>query len=263
MRNREQNCNSSVKEMDNVVPVARVIARLDSLFAKNNLEEAGKLLRYWEEEARRLGDERGLLSIVNEEIGYYRRTGGRELGLLACDEALRLVRSTDQRATVSGATVMLNSATTYKAFGSPKRAIPLYERAEQIYLEKLSPNDFRLAGLYNNYATALVDLRQFERAEKLYDRAIEILIQNGENPGEIAVTHVNKAHLYHQSSGDEERIEQELDEAWIILEDIKKRDGNYAFIASKCAPSYEFFGHFLRAKSLKERAQKIYGGKNL
>ena len=72
----------------------------------------------------------------------------------------------------------------------------------------------------------------FERAEKLYDRAIEILIQNGENPGEIAVTHVNKAHLYHQLSGDEERIEQELEnllpKARILRMDTDTANSKYA-----------------------------------
>jgi exodeoxyribonuclease-3 len=56
-------------------------AKLDELFATNDLCAVGRLLEYWEREARNLGDKRGLIEILNEEIGYFRRTAEKEKAL--------------------------------------------------------------------------------------------------------------------------------------------------------------------------------------
>ena len=45
---------------------------------------------YWEHDARALGDERGLLEVLNEETGYFRRTGEKEKAEKAISEALAL-----------------------------------------------------------------------------------------------------------------------------------------------------------------------------
>lgn len=56
------------------IPVSRVIEKLDGYFAQNDLTEAGKLLTYWRAEAVSLGDRSGELSIVNEQLGFSRRS---------------------------------------------------------------------------------------------------------------------------------------------------------------------------------------------
>ena len=81
-------CQSCSKESYDTIPTSRIIDKLDALFAKNDLIGAGKLLEYWEREARNLCDERGLLEILNEEIGYFRRIGNKDRGLSAVYEAL-------------------------------------------------------------------------------------------------------------------------------------------------------------------------------
>lgn len=50
---------------------------------------------YWEHDARALGDERGLLEVLNEETGYFRRTGEKEKAEKAISEALALTESSD------------------------------------------------------------------------------------------------------------------------------------------------------------------------
>ena len=50
-----------------------------------------------------------------------------------------------------------------------------------------------------------------------------------------------------------------LDEAYGLLnaEDIP-RDGYYAFVCEKCAPAFSYYGYFLAAEELKQRAEEIY-----
>ena len=53
--------------------------------------------------------------------------------------------------------------------------------------------------------------------------------------------------------------EELLDEAEALLNTPSvPRDGYYAFVCEKCAPSFEYYGYFLTAEDLKERSKKIY-----
>ena len=56
----DQNCKGCSKESYRMVPISRVIEKLNELFSKNDLPAVGRLLQYWENEARILNDERGL-----------------------------------------------------------------------------------------------------------------------------------------------------------------------------------------------------------
>ena len=76
------------KESTGSIPIMRIIDKLDALYAKNDMAEAGRVLEYWEKEARALNDRRGLSEILSEEIGYYRSTGDKQKGLRAVDDAL-------------------------------------------------------------------------------------------------------------------------------------------------------------------------------
>ena len=55
------------------IPIGRIINKLDSYYASDNIKGAEELLVYWEEECRKQDDRGGLLTIANEQIGFYRR----------------------------------------------------------------------------------------------------------------------------------------------------------------------------------------------
>lgn len=256
---RDIKCSSCVKEPTGTIPIVRIIEKLDKYFAKNELEKARKLLEDWEAEARLLGDNRGLIEILSEEIGLYRRTGDNVCGIAACDEALMLAQKEHLFETVSGATIILNCATTYKAFGRAREALKYYEQARTVYEKLLPKNDFRLAGLYNNTATAYAELEEYDSAMELYGKAAEIIKACESEVGELAVTYVNMAVLINNSDPFDERACEYMDLAWQCLESEELvRDGNYAFIASKCAPAFEEFGWFIQAAELKRRSEEIY-----
>lgn len=55
------------------VPVGRVLEKLDGYLSRNDYIEAQRLLKYWYDEAVCVGDERGRLTLLNEQVGLYRK----------------------------------------------------------------------------------------------------------------------------------------------------------------------------------------------
>jgi len=241
----------------------RIIDKLDALFAKNDTAEAERVLEYWEGEARALGDKRGLCEILSEEIGFYRTSGDSVKGLRAVDEALTILDCTDVGDSVANATIYLNCATTMKAFGKVNESLPYYAKAREVYERLLPSDDFRLAGFYNNYATAMCELGRFAEGRENYNKAINLLKAKG-GFGELAVSYVNLAQLVYdeaQINGNDcdDEIEELLDKAYDCLNDDKlERDGHYANVCRKCAPAFGFFGYFMQKRELEERAQAIF-----
>ena len=254
---------SCVKEPIGTIPIVRIIDKIDEMFEKDDTQGVKRVLEYWESEAKALHDTRGLLEILSEEIGLYRKLGEKENGLRAVDEALAILCCQGSCSSVGDATIYLNCATTMKAFGKAEDAMQYYQIAKEQYEKSLPKDDYRLAGLYNNYATALCDLKRFDEGEKCYEKAIEILQEKG-GYGELAVSYVNLAHLVYDRANEQnkecdEQIDELLDKAMECLDDAALvRGGNYAFICSKCASAYGFFGRFLDKAELERRAKEIY-----
>lgn len=257
----DNKCSTCVKEKYNKVPVSRILEKLDGLFSTNDLEAAERLLEYWENEAVRICDDRGLLEILNEEIGFYRRVSKKDKALKAVYNAFDIINKFNDPESVSFATVYLNGATTLKAFGRTSEAMPYYMKAKSVYDKKLAPNDYMLAAFYNNISSAYKDLEDFDKCEESCIKAIEILRSNGGYLGEIAVTLINLAHLYYERDPFNERTYEFMDEAFQnLMSDKNEHDGNFAFICSKCYPSFGFFGYFEREAELKSLMEKIYEG---
>ncbi len=242
------------------IPVRRILEKLDALFGKNDQEAAGRLLVYWRDEAVSLRDRRGELSMESELVGFYRKKNDRERGLASVSRALALVDELEQGELASGATVFINCATAYKAFGDPARAMPLYRRAERLYESLLAADDPRLGGLYNNMALALADLEQTDEAEAAYRRALSVMEQIPGGEAESAITYINLSHLY-ESSGNTEAIAHCLKKAEQLLRsDTLPHDGYYAFVLEKCAPSFGYFGAEATYEAMIKEAKAIYEG---
>ena len=227
-------CNK-VKMANRHIPVQRVIEKLDRFFDTNDLAGAKALLEYWQGEAQSVGDASGELSVVNEMLGLYRKTNDTEKGPAAVGRALELLTLTGKTDSVSGATILINAATTKKAFGQPEKAVPLYEKAIEIYKAcGVSEEDLQFAALYNNFATTLVDLERFEKAKELYEKAIAITSRQVESLLDCAVSYMNLAHLYERwQSAESEHIELCLKKAEALLADERiPQNAYYAFVCS-------------------------------
>ena len=254
-------CKGCSKESYDVIPIRRIMERLDQYFEKNDLKGAGDLLSYWEREARNLSDLRGLLEILNEEIGYFRRTSDAEHALGAVSEAFSLIDELELCDEESSATIYLNGATTMKAFGRTNEAMQYYDRAKRIYDAHLAPNDYRLAAFYNNISSAYKDLGDIGRAEEACFSALSVLDGSSIYNGEMAVTHVNLAHIYYESDIFDDRVYEHMETAWMLLSSHDNRhDGAFAFLCSKCYPSFAYFGYIEYENKLKELCKRIYEG---
>ncbi len=252
-------CKKAASEAKSV-PIRRIIEKLDLCFSRNDLSAAQNLLEAWQKEAELLGDNKGELSIVNEMLGLYRRTNDKEKAEAAIKRAKVLLEATHSLDNISGATIMLNAATTCKAFGLYESALRLYDAAEKIYEAKLSKSDLKFAAFYNNKATTLVDLERLDEAIELYRRAIALTERSPQSYLDCAVSYVNLAHLYEKKEGAlSDNIARCLTKAQALLENNQvKHNSYYAFVCEKCAPSFDYFGFFSIAAQLLKESKEIY-----
>lgn len=243
------------------VPIGRVIGKLDEYLGRNDYAGAERHLRYWKSEAEAGQDERGLLSILNEQIGLYRKLEQKSEGLAAIEEALALAMRLGIEQTVTMGTTLLNAATGYKSFGMAKRAMPLYLQAKRIYEAMLSEDDPRMGGLYNNMALTQMELEDYGQAWENLDKAMQIMAHIPHGEGEMAITCCNMADLAAMRYGirAETQIAAYLDRAMELLDtESLPRDGHYAFICEKCAAAFGYHGFFLAEQELIKRAEDIY-----
>lgn len=244
------------------IPVERVIGKLDEHLNCNDYAAARRHLDYWLAEAEAAHDLRGKLSLLNEKIGLHRKLGDRTEALAAADGALTLARRLGLEHTVTMGTTLVNAATAHKAFGQADQALQLYREARTLYEALLPELDSRLGGLYNNMALALVDLGRFREAEQLYGQAMDVMSKAPNGALEQAITWCNLADLAAAELGlehAEPRIADCLARAEALLNtDSLPRNGYYAFVCEKCAPTFGYYGYFLTEQSLRQRAEAIY-----
>ena len=225
------------------IPVSRIIAKLDECYNKNDNAEAKRLLEYWQNEAFSLKDLQGELSIINELLGQYRKLNDEKKGLWAVERANELIELLDAKNNFSSATIYLNIATTLKAFNQSEKALTFFEKCFSIYLENPEKSKNLWSGYYNNKALALCDLKRFDDAENHFKLALTHLKGMDNELIDGAITYVNLAHLYFVQ-GRKSDITDSLFVAYNLLNDEKiEKNGYYAFLLSKCAPSFRQFGY--------------------
>ncbi len=239
--------------------VPAIIKELDGLYNGGRESEAEKFICRHRDLAREIGDWRAELSMVSELMGHYRRDRNEKAGIEAVNRGLDIIREHRLGSTVSGATVMLNAATTLKCFGRAEASVKIFDHAARVYSDNLDPMDYRFAGLYNNMALSYADVGNYEQAELYFKKAISVMEHCSEPGNEIAVTLCNMAEMYNKMEQGSPKVEACLEKAWKLLNaDELKKDGYHAFTISKCAPTFDYFGYFLWAQELKDRAEEIY-----
>lgn len=224
------------------IPVGRILDKLDKHLAKKEFSEAERLLEYWVIEAEAIGDTAGKLTVLNEQVGFYRKTENEEKCIKCCDAALALASKLAEN--VTKGTTYLNVATAYKVFGQLDSALELYEKALAIYNANLDADDERMAGLYNNMALALTDKGDYARAREMFGRAINIMSAADDGGAEIAITYCNIADLIYLEKGFENGKQE-------IFDCLKKAKENLAgclsptaaYAAEKCESVFRYYGY--------------------
>ena len=251
---------SAVSEPKGRIDVKAVMRTADSFYEKNDVHSAKELLEHSYKDALSFDDKEGQLGIISELLGCYRKTHDSEFGLWAAEESSRLINKLGLEGTVTAGTVWLNAATTMREFGKAREALRVYDMAARAYSANLDPADYRFAGLFNNYASCLEECGDFDSAEKYYRKALSIVSNLKDCKVEEAVTYVNLACLYDAVDHEDPRIDECIMNAIDIFNsDQVEKDGYYAFNVLKCVDAIDHFGFFRDAKSLKKRAEDIYG----
>ena len=244
------------------IPTGRIIEKLDDYMSRRDYPAAERHLLYWLEEAKLGGDRRGELMVRNELVGHYRKAGDRDKALSHGEAALALLRELDFDGTVSAGTTYTNVATACNAFGENNRALTLFEKAKEVYEATPRTEPSLLGGLYNNMALTYVSLGRYEEAFALYEKALNIMSGVADGALEQAITYLNMADATAAQKGMEEaeaEIDTLVDRAWELLNDPSlPRNGYYAFVCEKCAPSFSYYGYFSAANELTWRAENIY-----
>lgn len=244
------------------IPQQRIIEKMDEYMSRRDYAGAERHLLYWLEEAQLGGDKRGELLLRNELVGHYRKVGERDKALANGDAALALLRELDFDGTVSAGTTYTNVATACNAFGENKRALALFEKARAVYESSPRTAPELLGGLYNNMALTCAAEGRFDEAFALYEKAMDVMATVPGGALEQAITCLNMADATAARKGmeaAEPEINALLDRAWDLLNDPSApRDGYYAFVCEKCAPSFSYYGYFLAADELTKRAEGIY-----
>ncbi len=232
------------------------IKELDGFFTRNDLAAAGEYLSQSLDLCRREGNRAGMLTVLDECVGYYRQTGDEQAGMNAVNGCLDLITEMRLDDKTSG-TILLNCATTMKAFGKAEEAMEYYRLADEKLTRALPPDDPLIAGLYNNEALALQDIGEIAEAEESFLRALEITGKNDSTALEYAVTCVNLAHLRFDRDYLDVSVNELLDSAYKILSDDRFISfPRYGFTCRKCAPAYGFFGRIADEKEISERGEK-------
>ena len=243
-----------------MIPIERIIAKLEYHFGQEDLASARSLLEYWAGEARSTRDERGLIEILNEQLGLYRRLNDEGASSRTIEELVPLLRAGGWLETLSGATMLLNVATNYCHFGHPEQAGPLYPEVEATFDKMLPAYEYRRAGLANNRAASLCAQGRYEEAAELYGKALEQLRHLEGYLPEVAVSLVNRATARYQAYPLDERVDEDMQQAYRVLTSGLAEDSNYIFVLGKLIPIYAHLGYKTEAEDLAKRKAAAQAG---
>ena len=244
------------------IPQQRVLQKVDECMSRRDYAGVERTLDYWLEEATLGHDKRGQLMLHNEYIGHFRKVGNKAKAMEHIDAALPLLDELHFEGSVSAGTTYTNAATACNAFEENERAIDLFEKARAVYESSTRTDPKLLGGLYNNMALTLTDLKRFDEAWSLYEHALAVMGKVPSGEPEQAITYLNMADLHYVQSGTglvDDDIENYLEQAWGLLNtETLTRDGYYAFVCEKCAPTFDWYGEEERAQDLTRRSEEIY-----
>ena len=244
------------------IPVVRIREKLDEYTGRRDYEGAARHLDYWRMEAQAASDRRGEFVVLNEMMGVFRKMGDRDRALQSAESAVSMIARLGNGDTISAGTAYVNAGTVCDRFGLPEKALLHFEKAKAIYENSLPQEDDRLGGLYNNMALVLAELCRYDEAFSLYEKALSIMGKQPNGALEQAITYLNMANAAEAQKGmeaAEEDIFQYLETAEALINDpALPRNGYYAFVCEKCAPTFEYYGWFLTAGELKRTAEALY-----
>ena len=246
--------------MSETIPIKAVLEECDKFFNSGNSADVITILEVYRDEARRLHDRAGELSLLSELMGHYRMAGDKNHALAAINDAITLLESCGDISDVTSGTIYINAATAARNFDELADAERYFNAAQQCYQRALPEDDLRFAALFNNMASLCEKQGDFSRAEEYYLRALDILTATGKLM-DTAVTYINLAQLYANKDESDPLVKIMLDAASGCFDHPDAvRDGYYAHTCKKCASLFGALGRGDFENELLRRAEQIYAG---
>ena len=149
-------------------------------------------------DAENAGDEAGLLTVLNETMGFYRSQGRHKENQWIVQRALELAARMGLTTGTSEAwaTTLINCATSMRAAEQYDQAEDLYHQAQSVCQHSLAPTDRRLAALHNNLSMLYSETNRPDKAELELREALRIIEASSVNPDadiDVASSHTNLA----------------------------------------------------------------------
>lgn len=172
---------------------------LDAIFDRHAAAtEAGPYLEQAMVDAENAGDEAGLLTVLNETMGFYRSQGRHKENQWIVQRALELAARMGLTTGTSEAwaTTLINCATSMRAAKQYDQAEDLYHQAQSVCRHSLAPTDRRLAALHNNLSMLYSETNRPDKAELELREALRIIEASSVNPDadiDVASSHTNLA----------------------------------------------------------------------
>ena len=191
------NCDDGCATFD----VQRFLRGLDAIFdAHKASEQAEPYLQKARTEAEHSHNDAGLLTVLNETMGFYRSQGRHTDNLPIIRESLSIadhlhLQEIDPQA---WATTLINAATGMRAAGQYEEAEQLYRQALDAAASAFSPTDRRLAALHNNMSMLYSETGRLNQAKRELEQALDLLEQSSPDASadiDVASTHTNLALL--------------------------------------------------------------------
>lgn len=245
--------------------IDEIYKELDALFAENKITQVEPFLLDMLEQAKEEDNYGIYLSVGNELIGFYRSVTMFDKAFNISEDVLLLMEELQLEDTEHFATTLLNVATAYRAAGRISEAYQYYMRALQIYEKKLSPDDYRFAGLFNNMSIMLEQMGENHKAAAFLERAIEIVSKIDDSRMELATSKTNLALIYFKMS-EAQKAEEMLSEALSIFqENGENTDPHYAAALAGMGEAWYRQGRLSKAlESYEESVKEVekHFGKN-
>lgn len=172
---------------------------LDAIFDRHAAAtEAGPYLEQAMVDAENAGDDAGLLTVLNETMGFYRSQGRHKENQWIVQRALELAARMGLTTGTSEAwaTTLINCATSMRAAKQYDQAEDLYHQAQSVCRHSLAPTDRRLAALHNNLSMLYSETNRPDKAELELREALRIIEASSVNPDadiDVASSHTNLA----------------------------------------------------------------------
>ena len=171
--------------------VNEILKKFDSLNREGKLGEAEAYLNRRLEEVSLAGRKDLAISLLNEQMGFYRDTGRFDKSIEAGQKSLELLEEISEGDTLQRAAAYINIANAYRANGDLEESFGYFEKTKKIL--ELIGDDATYSSYYNNIALLHQEAGRFEDAVECLKKALYIADEKMNDEIRVAISKTNLA----------------------------------------------------------------------